>query len=259
MRADSEPPAPFAPPFVEEEPMRCRRSSQRVAGRPARAGITASSRAALAITLLLAAPPARAEWTRGPATDPESGDAIEAVVGTNAAGFSVLFAHDPAGGVRATFRLPPNDRDFLDAARAPRVSIDGGPTRQVPLAAASLTWVAFPVWNGAGEALTGLLREIMEGETLEVTYFLHGGGYKDATLPLDGARAVLAEAFGLRAEVSAEELRQAAELESAILAEADRCGAEKGKKRDRCLDTLRACAAEAKAAGALRACLQPES
>jgi hypothetical protein len=246
--------------------MRSRRDPQRDAGHDARTATPApvrrapmGSRLAIALALLVAASTARAEWTHGAAIDPESGDAIDAVVGTNAAGFSLLFARDATGGVRATFRLPPNDRDFLDAARAPLVAIDGGPARQVPLAAASLTWIAFPVWNGAGEGLTGLLREIMEGETLHVTYFLHGGGYKETTLPLDGARGVLADAFGLRAAVSAEELRQAAEFESAVLAEAERCGAEKGKKRDRCLDTLRACAAEAQAADALRACLSTRS
>jgi hypothetical protein len=210
---------------------------------------------ALALALLCFVSEARAEWRRGEAVDPDTGDALDAVIGLNERGHSLMLTRDPNGGVRAIFKLPVGDGDFLDQAQPPRVSIDGGPQRQVPPAGAGLTWAAFPVWNGSGEALTGLLRELMQGETIEVTYFLNGGGYKETSFSLDGARDTIAEAFGLRAEVSAEEIREAVALEEALLVEAERCGAEKGKKRERCLDALRACVAEAQNASELRDCL----
>ena len=214
--------------------------------------------ALLALALLGAAPLSSAEWGRGEASDPETGDRISGVVGENDRGYSLLLARDEAGGVRATFRLPAGDRDFLAESQPPRIAIDGGPTRQVPLAGAGLTWVAFPVWNGSGEALTGLLRELMQGRAVTVTYFLRDGAYKETAFSREGAAAAIAEEFGLRAEVGAEEVRQAAELEEALLREAERCGAEKGKRRDRCLDALRACAAKAKTAVELVACSTPD-
>jgi hypothetical protein len=214
---------------------------------------------AFALALLLAAPAAYAEWTRGPAVDPDSGDAVEGAIGRNERGFSLLLLREAAGGVRAVFRLPAGDRDFLAEAQAPRISLDGGSPRQVPLVAAGLTWAAFPVWNGTGEALTGTLRELMQGETLEVTYYLNGGGYKQTSFSLHGAREIIAETFGLRADVSAEESRLAAELEAAVLSEAERCAAEKGKKRERCLEALRACVPKSQTADELRGCLEPGS
>jgi hypothetical protein len=210
---------------------------------------------ALSLALLCFVSDAQADWRRGEAIDPDTGDALDAVIGLNERGHSLMLARDPNGGVRAIFKLPVGDGDFLDQAQPPRISIDGGPQRQVPLAGTGLTWAAFPVWNGSGEALTGLLRELMQGESLELTYFLHGGGYKETSFSLDGARNTIAEAFGLRAEVSEEEIREAVALEQALLVEAERCGAEKGKKRDRCLDALRACVAEAENANELGDCL----
>ncbi|HUP24177.1 MAG TPA: hypothetical protein VNB06_14695 [Thermoanaerobaculia bacterium] len=210
---------------------------------------------ALTLALLCFVPDAQADWRRGEAIDPDTGDALDAVIGLNERGHSLMLARDPHGSVRAIFKLPVGDRDFLDQAEPPRISIDGGPQRQVPLAGTGLTWAAFPVWNGSGEALTGLLRELMQGETIEVTYFLNGGGYKETSFSLDSARTTIAEAFGLRSDVSAEEIREAVALEEALLVEAERCGAEKGKKRDRCLDALRACVAEARDATELRDCL----
>lgn len=213
------------------------------------------ARIALAIGLALwNAGTLSAEWTRGSATDPESGDPIEAVIGDNEQGFSLVLVRDPAGGVRAIFRLASGDRDFLTETQAPRIALDGGAARQVPLAAAGLTWAAFPVWNGAGEALTGTLRELMQAEALAVTYYLNGGGYKETVFPLAGAREVIADAFGLRADVSVEEMQRAASLEAALLAAAERCATEKGKKRDRCLEALRGCAGKVGTAEELGEC-----
>lgn len=213
------------------------------------------SRIALALGLaLVTADTLPAEWARGSATDPETGDEVEAVIGDNERGFRLVLVRDPAGGVRAIFRLPSSDRDFLAETQAPRIALDGGAARQVPLAAAGLTWAAFPVWNGAGEALTGTLRELMQAESLALTYYLNGGGYKETVFPLAGAREVIAEAFGLRAEVSVEESQRAAALEAALLTAAEQCGAEKGKKRDRCLEALRGCAGKAGTAEELGEC-----
>jgi hypothetical protein len=208
--------------------------------------------------LPLAATAARAEWARGEAVDPETGDALSGVTGTNGAGYALVLARDESGGVRAIFRLPAASRDFLAQSEPPRVSIDGAPPSRVPPGAAGLTWVSFPVWNGAGEALTGLLREIMQGKTLSVAYSLHGGGYKETSFQLTGAGEAIAAAFGLRAVVGDDEIRAAAALENALFAAAERCGAEKGKKRERCLAALRACAAEAKTSDELRSCLEKE-
>ncbi|HVS16857.1 MAG TPA: hypothetical protein VMV46_23335 [Thermoanaerobaculia bacterium] len=189
-------------------------------------------------------------------TDPRSGDRAAAPGGRNDRGFQLDLLRGEAGEVVAIFRLPPGNPDFLDAARPPVLRVDDGPPQAALLREAGLTWVAFPVWNGQGAAATGTLRELMEGATLEVTYFLYGGGYKSTTLPLAGAAPVLAAAFGVPERITAEQRAAARELEAALEQEGARCLELKGRKRERCLEVARVCIGSSATAADLRACIE---
>jgi hypothetical protein len=214
----------------------------------------------LVALLAAAARPAAGQWQVREVMDPRSGDTVSAPGGRSDRGFQLDLLRSGAaeGGPRevvAVFRLPPGDPDFLAEGQPPVLRIDDGPSRTALLREAGLTWVAFPVWNGQGIAATGDLRELMQGARLEVTYFLHGGGYKTAVLPLAGARSVLAAAFGIPEEVTPEQRAAALELESAIEAEGARCLELRGKKRERCIEVARACIESSATATELRACI----
>ena len=197
-----------------------------------------------------------ADWAERAIIDPRSGDALEAPGARNPDGFQLDLLRDAEdGSVIGVFRLPPGERDFLDASRPPALALDQGAERSVILLEGGLTWAAFPVWNGHGEAATGLLRDLMQAARLEVTYFLHGGGYKSTRFALDGAASLLAKAFDLPERLSEDEVATARELETAIEAEGVRCLELKGRRRERCLDAARTCIDQATDAAALRACL----
>jgi hypothetical protein len=203
--------------------------------------------------------PAVADWAQREVVDPRSGDAEIAPSGRNAAGFALDLLREEAGEVLAIFRLPPGERDFLDAMRPPIVALDQGPEQAVLLREGGLTWAAFPVWNGVGDAAAGLLRDLMQGRSVEVTYFLHGGGYKSTRFELEGAAPVIAGAFGVPERLSAEQIARAAELEAAIEEEGVRCLELKGKRRERCLEVARGCIENATSVGELRECVAERS
>jgi hypothetical protein len=208
---------------------------------------------------LLAAGSASAQWQQRDVLDPRSGDTVNAPGGRNERGFQLDLLRADSGEVFAFFRLPPGDRDFLDAAKPPILALDGGPQQSVLLIEAGLTWAAFPVWNGQGSGTTGLLRDLMQAAALEVTYFLHGGGYKSTRFALDGAAPLLAAAFAIPERLSADEIADARELETALEQEGARCLELKGKKRQRCLDVARACLAKVTSATELHECIAASS
>ncbi|HVS63920.1 MAG TPA: hypothetical protein VMT85_10520 [Thermoanaerobaculia bacterium] len=203
---------------------------------------------------------ASADWALREVVDPRSGDIRSAPGTRNAEGFQLDLLREDSGEVVAFFRLPPGEQDFLDATKPPIVSVDGGPEHAVLLREGGLTWAAFPVWNGQGDAATGLLRDLMQAETvearsIEITYFLHGGGYKSTELALAGAAPVLTAAFGIPERLSVEQIARASELEAAIQEEGARCLELKGRKRERCLEAARACIETAASAAQLRKCV----
>ena len=202
---------------------------------------------------------ASADWALREVVDPRSGDTRSAPGGRNAAGFQLDLLREDSGELVAFFRLPPGERDFLDATKPPILTVDQGPERTVLLREGGLTWVAFPVWNGQGDAATGLLRDLMQARSIEITYFLHGGGYKSTELALDGAASVLAAAFDIPERLSVEQIARARELEAAIQEEGVRCLELKGKKRERCLEAARGCIEKATSAAELRDCIAARS
>jgi hypothetical protein len=197
-----------------------------------------------------------AQWAEREVMDPRSGDTVAAPGGRSAEGFQLDLLRQDDGEVIAVFRMPPGNPDFLDAKQPPTLRIDGEPPQTVLLLEAGLTWVAFPVWNGQGVAATGTLRSLMQGTRLEVTYFLHGGGYKSAMISLVGARPLLAEAFGIPEDITPELRAVARELEAAVEQQGARCLELKGKKRERCIETSLACIGSSATADALRQCLE---
>lgn len=219
--------------------------------------------AALTILLLVAVAPTQASspqalpsWVAQAVVDPATEDEVAGVATRNSEGFRLELLRTADGAVLGVFRLPPGAGDFLSSSLVPSLAIDRAPFQQVWKIDQGLTWISFPTWNGAGQALTGLLRELMSGRELRVTYPLEGGGYKDTGFALAGAREAIAAAFGVPSEVDPEQVAASIELEEALRVEADRCLRLTGKKRQGCIDTVKACAATSATAEALRECLE---
>jgi hypothetical protein len=212
----------------------------------------------LLLPLLTVAAGDGAEWTVARILDPLSQEEVQAATVHNEDGFALsLFREGGGTRVNGLFRFPAGRLDFLDPGRSPSFRIDGQATQQTYHLAGELKWAEFPVWHGEGEALTGTLRDLMEGEMLTFTYYLHGGGYKETIFTLAGAKGTIAEILGIRADVSREERERAAALEAATQAAVDSCVALKKKPREQCLARLRVCGDEhPETAAELRECLR---
>lgn len=101
----------------------------------------------------------------------------------------------------------------------------------------------FLVWHGENEPTpsSALLRDLMDGESLLVRYFLFSDEVRETRFPLGGAKAAISEALGIPAEAQP----GAKELQDAKVRTDERCAemAQRAhwKKTRRCLDIAEAC------------------
>ncbi|HVR29286.1 MAG TPA: hypothetical protein VMS86_07085 [Thermoanaerobaculia bacterium] len=215
--------------------------------------------AALAAVLAATGSAANAEakasgsWSAGTVVEPETVEELTAALVQSSAGLVLAIAREPGGTrVLGILRLPPTDQDFLDDSRSPALGVDDGPRFEPRRLGSSLKSVSFVLWDGVGEPVLGLLRDLMDARRrIVVAYPLAGGGYKEVELPVAGARAAIARVLGVAEEVAPEARELAAARQEAV----ERCLAEeKSKLRDRCLERLAGCA-EAATGEELRACV----
>ncbi len=193
------------------------------------------------------------EWQRGVTVDPDSVEELTAAVVENAAGFHFAVARATASErTLGFFRLPASDRDFLDPRRPLTARIDEEPARQLVRVAGGLKSLSFRLWDGQGEPVIGPLRELMEGREITFEYPLHGGGHKNVTLPLLGAKAVIADVLGVQEEIDT----IARDLAMARTEAVEGCLAiAKKKAREKCMTSLVECK-DAASADELQSCLE---
>lgn len=187
--------------------------------------------------------------------DEEGDTRVSGLVTTQEEGHRLELLALPDRTVALVFRLAPRELDILDLTQPFALGFDDRPPTHLPPLGGGLQWLAVRVWDGAGEGLTGTLRELMQSDRLTVRYALGGGGYKTAHFDTAGSGGPIAEAFGLRSQVTAEELEAARERERVIAEEAIRCSALKKKKQEICVEKARRCMTEARDALSLRECL----
>ncbi|REJ84590.1 MAG: hypothetical protein DWQ36_25510 [Acidobacteria bacterium] len=190
---------------------------------------------------------------------------VPALVVTNAQGFRLSFVRRGDASVVGLFELSRRP-ELLDAERGVELVFPDGSRRQTARLDGSISWLEFPLWDGRGAAEDAPLRDLMEIPTIEVAYFLEGGGYKSTVFELDGLAAAAAATYSIP-ETVAPEARRAAAVRRQLLDDAAvRCSELKRRRREECLEAVRSCAAAAESAlqggaaadpeqGALRECL----
>jgi hypothetical protein len=209
---------------------------------------------ALALLVLLL-PPLSAlaqQWRALEWTDTMTDEKRRVAAVTLKSGHAVSLGRVKNGTVWMAFNLPRAAVDAMDPARAPMIRVDQLPAQDlavlqavskqgVPVirhTARSTTWF---VWIGKGGANIGPLRNLMDGHSLRVRYYLASGTSQELLFPLEGAKSVIAELLEIPAEADLE----AAAREKAL--------AEERRKR------IRACNDEFAASrnrAALAACLK---
>lgn len=181
-------------------------------------------------TLLIACSLLRADWTVEKRVDSMTDREIRLAVSTNAEGFLLQFYRNTDNSVWATFRLPDTGSDVL-GSDAPVYRVDKHPPTtigpQSPLLPSSFEvkpkWLNWLVFHGDGPANRGTLRDIMEGTRVIFRYFLFTGGYKETSFSLVGAKAVIADALGVPAEVDSAAAAREEAFVQATSEMTDRC------------------------------------
>jgi hypothetical protein len=193
-------------------------------------------------------------WKADLAIDPKTLDEVSAAVSGNDDGYRLFLYRDQVEDrILGVFALPTADADFLDTSRPPVLTVDDGPAQQLVRLSGELKSVGFLVWGGPGAPLRGTLRDLMNGSSVVVQYPLYGGGYKETSFALLGAKQTIAEVLSIPLEVDPAAQALAAEKEKALEA----CFAvEKKKPRQRCINRLGECGSTALSSAAeFRSCL----
>jgi hypothetical protein len=164
----------------------------------------------------------------------------QAITGVNPEGFRLSLFRRPDGKVMGVFELSRRP-ELLDTTRGPALTPENLPTRQTLRTDGSISWAEFPLWDGDGEGLDSDLRDLMQAESVEVTFYLEGGGYKSTRFRLDGLAAAAADAYGIPARVSAARRQEARAMRQLLEEFAQRCTALKKKRREACITAVRAC------------------
>lgn len=158
---------------------------------------------------------------------------------------------EPQGPVVGIFRLAENSGDVLDSENLAMLRVDSrNPIDLSSLARLGITsreprWITFRLWHGQEEEVgPGLLRDLMEGESLVLRYFLATGGFKEERFSLKGAKAAIAEAIKVSPELSDE----AATLAEAKQRDSERfrkaylqCMELQGRKANKCQEKVLSC------------------
>lgn len=126
---------------------------------------------------------------------------------------------EPEGPVVGIFRVAEDSSDILDSEKLGMLRVDAHDPVDLSLyasllggefASAEPKWLTFRIWQGEDtHAPSGsLLRDLMEGESLVLRYYLASGGYKEERFELTGAKQAIAEATGVSADISEEQAKQ---------------------------------------------------
>lgn len=184
-------------------------------------------------------------------------ETLPAITSRNADGFrlSLVRLPDDGGRVRGIFELSRRP-EFLAEERGISLTPEGGTRRDTVRLDGSITWVEFPLWDGQGNAIVSDLRELMQASSVEVTYYLQGGGYKTTAFPLDGLAAAAAELYSIPERIGPEQRAAALERQALLEAAGQRCLELKRKKRSTCIEAARACEQRHEDNQAFADCLQ---
>ncbi len=196
------------------------------------------------------------QWHAGEVRDPETFETVPAAVAEDAVGnvFAVVRSLEPARLI-GLFQLSPRDRDFLDESGALSISVDDQPAFRPSRIAGGLKSVSFLLWNQPGAPTQGLLRALLDGAEMLLTYPLAGGGYKESRFSLQQMGPTIEQTLGVRLQIDP------ADVELAALRDrtAESClSMAKPKARDQCFKQLGQCLdLEPGSAEALARCLSP--
>ncbi len=191
----------------------------------------------------------------------------------NADGY--VFEIGPVSGRRAvcTFRLPEEGGDGLGSKKAPSLRVDGYDAQTAvhwpdpeedpedggdfmeaarrsagvaPLLSASETEVRFACWvglKGQSSPTRGVLREVMEGQELVVSFTRDDDSTGETSFDLDGARGLIASTFDIPERPSDQDVLQDELLRLRVQYRGSTCYLLAGKKnRKKCLEAVNACA-----------------
>ena len=219
----------------------------------------------LAAAALMASPGSAEGWKAG-----ADGETVSI---ENPQGF--VFEIGPVSGRRAvcTFRLPSGGEDRFGDKKAPSLRVDGyDPQSTVawpdpeepaedggdfmeaarrsagvaPLISASESDVRFTCWMGLPRQTSptrGLLRQMMDGEELVVSFTRDDDSTAEASFQLDGAGELIASTFGITERPSDTDVLQDDLLRLRVQYRGSTCYLLAGKKnRKRCLDAVNSCA-----------------
>lgn len=170
--------------------------------------------AALALLLPLAA--AAQSWRTVEWTDTMTDEKRKVAAVTLKSGHALSLSRLKNGTVWMAFGLPKSATEMMDAARAPMVRVDQHTAQDLAVlqavsrqgipvirhTARSTTWFVF---NGKGGANIGPLRNVMDGQSMRVRFYLSTGASQEVVFPLEGAKAVIAELLDIPPEADLEE------------------------------------------------------
>jgi len=196
------------------------------------------------------------QWTVEKRVDSMTDKEIRTAQVTNAEGFTFKIYRVEDGKVWATFRLPEGG-DVL-GSELPMYRIDkheavqlrlvppGTPPEVLAILGKTIDaqprWVNFLLWHGEGKtAVAGTLREILDGTSMVFRYNLIGGGYRDTSLSLVGAKPVIAEALQIDSDPTPEAVALASARSQAVEMCTPFALARKSKDFRRCETVLHDC------------------
>lgn len=189
-------------------------------------------RLALVTVAVMAASTAQAEgWSLEEYRDPQNAQVVQAAASENAEGYSVRIFRSGDKRVQWVMSLPRSSFDRLttrDRIAAFRIDdLEAGelsimpPNKYLSLPEETHVeglWVKDILWHGEDPSPTrGSLRDLLDGETLTVRFFLDDGKSVDTTFPLDGAPPVIEQAIGITAQADPVAVARNEDRDKAIL------------------------------------------
>ena len=223
------------------------------------------SHAVLALFTVVFAAPCYAQWHVETRTDSMTDKLVKSAVLVNSEGHTLTIYRSEDKSIWAVFRLSSASLDVL-ASTPPIYRIDKLPPNDLGEAKRSKIfhmfeqepkWVQWLIFHGDGPANTGTLRELMDGHTLIVRYFLFTGGNKETTFNITGAKDAISRATGIPSEADPNAATRDKRFHEVFAELSNKCQSLKGKASVDCALRLGKCAEKANGdPEAMRACMK---
>ncbi|RWE12437.1 MAG: hypothetical protein EOS61_14940 [Mesorhizobium sp.] len=201
-------------------------------------------------------------WANVEIQDPTNAEVVTAAIVTNDQGFSIAIFRSKDGKVRWTLGLPKSSFDSIKTSErvavfrvddhdATDLNVSPGDEDTRVLGRSVLALL----WHGSGPTPTrGILRNVLDGRTLTVRFYLDNGGSADTNFDLAGAADSIAPALGISAQADPELLARELDRNDAILKALTAC--ETAPSLALCQKTVRSCLGDTDTTGEMvRACI----